>query len=120
MTDPQPVPIQGALVVRRGATWSAYWPVYDPDGSGNPLDLSGWTAAGQIRAWYGSTEVLFEWLVDNIECTSDGRVVIHVEPDDSDAWEFSEAVYGIELVDPDENRIPLAQGPLIVSPQVVV
>lgn len=118
MTSP---PVKAALMIQRGATWSAYFPVFDPDAPTTPLDLTGWTARAQIRAWYGSTETLFSWPEDAaVECTPEGRVYIHVGPTQSSAWTWDNGVYGVELLDPDENVITLAQGPVLVVPEVVI
>lgn len=118
MTSP---PDQSALVIRQGATWEVYWSVFNPDGSGNPLDLSGWTGRAQIRAWYGAAEALFSWPEDGeIECTSTGLVYLRVNPAQSTAWTWDRGVFGVELVDPDENVVALAQGTVLVVPEVVI
>lgn len=118
MTSP---PVQSALKIPRGATWSAYWPVYNPNGSGTLLDLTGWSAVGQIRAWYGSTELLFAWPDDAaITCGADGKVTVNVGPAQSTAWTWERGVYGIELTNPGGDVIPLAMGPVLVTPEVVI
>jgi hypothetical protein len=114
-------PVKTALMIQRGTTWSAYFPVFDPDAPTMPLDLTGWTARAQIRAWYGASLALFSWPEDaDIECTVEGRVYIHVEPEQSTAWTWDRGVYGVELSDPDLNVTALAQGPVLVIPEVVI
>lgn len=118
MTSP---PVESSLVIRRGVTWEVYWSVFNPDGSGTPLDLTGWTGRAQIRAWYGATEALFEWPEDGeIECTPTGRVYLRVSPAQSSAWSWDRGVFGVEIEDAEDNVIALAQGPVLVVPEVVV
>lgn len=112
MTEP---PVQAVLRVPRGATWVVRWPVTDP--TGDVLDLSTWAAAGQIRAWYGSEEVLAEL---SVTAGADGFVVLEFNAAETAAWEFDTAVYGIELTSPGGDRLPVAIGPVVLTPEVVV
>lgn len=117
MTAP---PNESILRIRRGATEAVAWPVTSPE-SGDPLDLTGWTGRGQIRAGYQAVEVLFEWPDDAaIECTAGGEVIVHVAADQSSAWTWDRGVYGIEIVSPTGDVVPLAQGPVLVTPEVMV
>lgn len=112
-------PDQSALKIQRGADWSVYWPVFNPDGS--PMDISTWSAVAQIRAWYGAADLLFSWPDDaDVECTSAGRVVLHVGAAQSTSWTFDRGVFGVELIAPSGDRTLLAQGPVLVTPEVVV
>lgn len=112
MTAP---PEQAILNLPRGATWVVRWPVTDPT-SGDAVDLSTWEAAGQVRAWYGSAEVL---AVLDVTAGADGYVVCQFDAEVTAAWEFDRGVYGIELTNPAGDRIPVAIGPILLSPEVV-
>lgn len=116
MTTP---PSESVLRIRRGATEAIAWSVTSPS-TGLPLDLSGWTGRGQIRAQYGASEALFRWPEDAaIECTAQGDVVVHVGAAQSSLWDWVRGVYGIEIVSPTGDVISLAQGPVLVTPEVV-
>lgn len=113
MTSP---PYRAILHIPRGATWTVRWPVTDPV-SGGGLDLSSWVVSGQVRKWYFADAVLATL---DVTAGADGYVVCEFDAAVTAAWEFTEAVYGIELADPDGKRFPLAIGPLVLTPEVVV
>ena len=116
MTTP---PNESILRIRRGTTEAIAWPVTSPD-SGLPMDLSGWSGEGQIRAGYGAATVLFSWPEDAaIECTAGGDVVVHISAAQSSGWTWDRAVYGIEITSPTGDVITLAQGLVLVTPEVV-
>lgn len=116
MTSP---PSQSILTIRRGVDWSVSWPVYLPDGSGDPQDLTGWSGSAQIRPWYGSTELRFSWPGDAAIDLTLGQVTLHVAAAQSAAWDWDRGVIGVELVSPGGVHLALVLGPLIVLPEVV-
>lgn len=112
-------PVYAPLVIEQGTTWSRAWMVTNPD-TGEPLDISGWSARGQVRKWAGSPEVLHEWSATaiNITCGADGFVTVTVSPAESAVWDWCDGLYDIELTDPSDRVVRIAQGPVTVSPEI--
>lgn len=108
-------PINATLVIQQGTTWERRWRITDPE-SGEPRDLSEWTARGQIRISHAEDTVLYEWT--DIDCDADGYVTIAVTPTESSAWTWRDAVYDLELVDPTGRVARIAQGAVRVSAEV--
>lgn len=118
MTAP---PVEANLVVPKGATFRHKWTLTDP-GTGDPLDLtqSGYSALGQVRAWYGSATVYHEWSSDevNLVLRANGELEIVVTGIESTIWTWWYGVYDIELTDPSEEVTRVASGSISVSPEV--
>lgn len=113
MTAP---PVEANLVVTKGATWRYKWTLTNPS-TGIGIDLSsGYTARGQVRAWYGSTEVLHEWSAPALR--ANGELEVTITGAESTAWEWWNGVYDIELTGPNSEPIRVAAGSISVSPEV--
>lgn len=102
------------LEIEQGATYRLTIPVLDEDH--RPLDVTGWSVRGQIRAHHGSAHVLYD-LAARL-ATAGPTVVLDIPGDDSVAWVWRTGVYDIELVDPGGGSVRLAQGRVVVSPEV--
>ena len=110
-------PIFSTLIIQQGTTWQRRWLITDPD-SDAPRDLSGWTARGQIRIHQADVGPVFEWQGSGITCDEDGYVTVSVTPDQSSTWNWRDGYYDIELVDPSDQVVRIAQGYVRVSPEV--
>lgn len=110
-------PINATLVITQGATWERRWHITDPE-TGEPRDLTEWSARGQIRADHSAAETLYEWTGDAITCDINGDVTITVTPAESSAWAWRDGVYDIELVDAGGRVTRISQGAVRVSPEV--
>lgn len=110
-------PIFSTLIIQQGTTWQRRWRITDPI-TGNPRDLAGWTARGQIRAYQSDVDTVFEWTPDDITCDAEGNVTVPVTPAQSSAWTWRDGYYDIELVDPSGRVARIAQGYVRVSPEV--
>jgi hypothetical protein len=113
-------PVYTPLTIEQGTTWQCRWPVADPT-TGEPVDLTGWSARGQVRKWAGAEPVLHEWSVDadNLTLGVDGYLSITVDPAESSTWDWCDGRYDIELTDPNGTRvIRIAAGPVTVSPEI--
>lgn len=110
-------PVYETLIIRQGTTFQRRWRITDP-ATGTPRDLSEWSARGQVRAHQTDLDTLFEWIGSGIECNADGWVMITVTPAQSTAWEWTDGVYDLELVDPSGRVARIAQGVVRVSPEV--
>ncbi len=97
------------LQVPRGALWGFAWQVQG-------YDISAYqTGECQIRADYSSPSVLTTLPVQIL-----GQVVSITIPSATSAgWAFSQAVFGIEIVRDDGERLRIAQGRMLIDTEVV-
>lgn len=110
-------PVHATLIIQQGTTWNRRWRITDP-ASGLPRDLTEWSARGHIRIHQSDVEPEFEWIGSGIECDADGYVTISVTPEQSSAWNWRDAYYDVELVDPAGQVVRIAQGFVRVSPEI--
>jgi len=109
------------LVINQGEDWSYKWVVLDPV-TGDPMDISGWTAKGEIRERPGSP-VLYTWTTgSNITLTALGECIISVPSAASSAWTWVgiTARYDIELTNLSSKKVRLAEGEVTVSLEVTL
>jgi hypothetical protein len=112
-------PVYSPLVIRQGMTERFRWPVTDPV-TGDPVNISSWSARGQVRKWPGAAEVLHEWstTAGNLTLGVDGLLTITVSPSESSSWDWSEGRYDIELTMPNDDVIRIAEGAVMVSAEI--
>jgi len=104
------------LRIDQGAEYRLRIPVLDQDG--DPVNLSGWSLRGEVRATYGSPYVLFD-LNSSLSVDDDAvHAVLTILGPDSAPWVWTEAVYDVEIVDPGGSPYRLIQGRVLVSPEV--
>jgi hypothetical protein len=118
------------LCIPQGADWAGIdFPIIGPDG--NPYDLSGCSALGQIRPSPGSGELYYTWSTS--PTLGQGLITLTVETStlnirvlasESSLWTFSIGAYDILLTNPaaptgfQESRVVMGQ--VIVSQEVTV
>jgi hypothetical protein len=101
------------LAIEQGSAYRRSIPVLDEAGS--LLDVTGWSARGQIRLTHTSATTLHD-LSSNLTVT-DSAVVLEIPADSSAPWVWREGVYDVELVDPAGTPTRLLQGRVLVSPE---
>jgi hypothetical protein len=100
------------LNIEQGSVFRRSIPVLNDAGA--PIDLTGWSARGQIRLTYRDTGVAYE-----LDLTAAGSTVELVIPAaDSSEWQWRHGVYDVELLDADGTPTRLMQGNVTVSPEV--
>lgn len=106
-----------ALTIPQGTTWGVSWPVVDQ--SGNPVDLTGWSARSQVRPYVESEQVLHEFssAAGDIELSA-AHVTLRVSPTESSSWAWRNGVYDVELTSPDQTVYRVAEGRVTVSSEV--
>lgn len=106
-----------SLTIQQGTTQGFLWPIVDT--SGNPVDVTGWTARSQVRAIPTAETVLHEWssAEGNVELGPTG-VILHVSPAASLAWTWTRGVYNVLLTDTTGNVYEIAQGTVTVDPSI--
>lgn len=100
------------LIVEQGSDYILEVPVLAMNGA--TISLSGWTAAGQIRAQFTS-EVLHELDIDLIDATA----TVRIPASSSSVWDWPAGRYDVELTSPDELTVSrLLQGPVVIRPAI--
>lgn len=109
---------QGATIDRL-LTWT--------DGDGGPVDVSGWSAAMQVRSRPGGTLLALLSTGDDAEAdgtitlgATAGTIRLLVEADVTAAWSWDRGVYDLLLEDPDGKATRLLEGAASLSPAVTV
>jgi hypothetical protein len=111
------------LSIEQGTSFSMV--VTFEDSNGDPINLSGYSGRGQIRAAATATSVLASFTV-TITDAANGEVTIALDPEDSSAIpvkgknysEKTEYVYDIELYTVGGEVIRLLNGKASISPEV--
>lgn len=105
------------LVIQQGTSWAISWPITDE--SGEPMDLSGFTVAAQIRPSHESGEVLHEFTTEvGNAAVVQSSVMLSLAPAVSSSWSWRNGVYDVELTDPAGRVARIAEGSVVVSPEV--
>lgn len=110
---------EGDIVVEQGATFDIQMDWIDENK--NLIDMTGWTAALQVRAFAKATTLLFEMTTENgrIDLSQHGVIRLFIHKDDTAALGFTEGKYNLELYPPSASSIRLLKGRFIVDQEVV-
>lgn len=107
------------LLIEQGATFKQSLIVND--GSGAPLNLTGFTARMQIRASVEAADSLIELTTENSRITltpAQGRVDLLISATDTAGLTFESAVYDLEIVNAGGEVTRLVQGKVKLSREV--
>ena len=106
------------IKVEQGAYWSRLMTYKDQ--AGDPIDLTGYSAAMMVRSLIESTSTILSLTSDDgITLGGDaGTIFIEITTAQSAALPPGDAVYDLELTGPSGEVERLLQGPFIVSPEV--
>ena len=91
--------------------------------TGKPVNLTGWTAAMELRAAKDElSPVLFTLSTANgrITMTSKGVIDLFISDEDTDTLEFEKAYYDLVLTAPNGDRVRLLEGEVKTSPGVTL
>jgi hypothetical protein len=100
------------LAIEQGSTFRRSIPVLND--AGTPIDLTGWSARGQIRLTYRDAGAVYDLALE----VSGSNVEMTVPAADSSEWTWRHGVYDVELIDVDGAPTRLMQGNVTVSPEV--
>lgn len=118
------------LYVEQGADWPGIgFPICDA--TGEPFDVTGCTARGQIRKRTDDVNVLFTWSSVSADLTDpdvglivlrDNLVIISMTAEQSEALTFRSAPYDIKLTNPSgpvgQRVLRVADGVVTLSQEV--
>ena len=106
----------GPLTLQQGIATGYAWPIVDA--TGQPADLTGWTAECQVRQGEAPTATLLATLTSTVEGST---VVVQWTAEESLAWEWSLARSDVLLIDPGGvPRLVVWQGSVLVDKVVTV
>lgn len=99
------------LIVDQGADYRRDFPVLDD--TDQPVSVTGWSVAGQIRAGAGSAAVL-----EQLDVTAaHGHAEVRIPAATSAAWSWRLARFDIELTDLDGAVTRFVEGFVVVRPE---
>jgi hypothetical protein len=100
---------------RKGFQW-----LTSPDKT--PMDLTGCSIKMQMRAFVDSSEVLYEASTSNQKITItnalEGKWTLLVSSTDSANWNFSKAVYDMDITFPNQDVYTVTEGLVSAKQQV--
>lgn len=106
-------PLPYTLTVYQGEDYERAVPMTDT-GTNTPLDITGWTVAGQIRAGYSSTTVLH-----TLTLTPSGTdLIVEIPGSVSAAWPWRLARYDVKLTAPNGKATRSLQGSVVVYAEI--
>lgn len=103
------------LLIEQGDDRPFSWPITDQ--SGEPVDLTGYTARAQVRDTARSATVLHEWstTAGNVALT-DSTVTLLVR--DSLDWTWDHGRYDLRVTDTQGNTEVIARGTVVLTAAV--
>jgi hypothetical protein len=105
------------LKIKQGSEYRIQWPVLD--GNGDPMSTVGWAARAQARASMDSSEVLQAWDSDDDTLElAEGTLTLIVAAAMSEEWDWTYALYDVEMVSPTGVPTRVAQGSIEVDREV--
>lgn len=86
--------------------------------SQRPVDLTGYTAQMQIRAFALAPTILFDASADLVLGGPAGTITLTISPTDTESFTWWKGVYDILLTDSAGNVTPFLRGTVTVTPAV--
>ena len=104
----------GNIYVDAGTTYSNIITV--TASNGQPIDLTGYTVASQMRKSYQSS-VAYN-LNASVYQALTGKVKLQLTPEQSSAIPAGRWLYDVEITSPTGNRLRVVEGIVTVTPQI--
>ena len=110
------IPAKLNLICPQGATFLKTFRVYDENNL--PFDLTGYTAAMQVRDKYTSTTYLFQVTTGSGITISGNTITVEVHYATTATFPDGDYVWDIEITSPTDKRDRVLQGMFLVTPEV--
>jgi LEA14-like dessication related protein len=110
------IPAKLNLICPQGTTFLKTFRVYDENDA--PFDLTGYTAAMQVREKYPSTTYLFQVTTGSGITISGSTITVEVHYSVTTDFREGDYVWDIEITSPADKRDRVLQGIFMVTPEV--
>ena len=104
------------LLIEQGATFNSTISLFNSDDT--VFDLTGHTAAGQIRKSYSSSSASATFTIAFSSDRTEGQITLSLTPTQTAALDEGRYVYDIETTASDSTVTRVLQGTVTVSPNV--
>lgn len=104
------------LLIEQGATFNSTISLFNSDDT--VFDLTGHTAAGQIRKSYSSSSASATFTIAFSADRTEGQITLSLTPTQTAALDEGRYVYDIETTGSDSTVTRVLQGTVTVSPNV--
>ena len=104
------------LLIEQGATFTSTISLFNSDDT--VFDLTGHTAAGQIRKSYSSSSASATFTIAFSADRTEGQITLSLTPTQTAALDEGRYVYDIETTASDSTVTRVLQGTVTVSPNV--
>ena len=104
------------LLIEQGATFNSTISLFNSDDT--VFDLTGHTAAGQIRKSYSSSSASATFTISFSTDRTEGQITLSLTPTQTAALDEGRYVYDIETTASDSTVTRVLQGTVTVSPNV--
>ena len=104
------------LLIEQGATFNSTISLFNSDDT--VFDLTGHTAAGQIRKSYSSSSASATFSISFSTDRTEGQITLSLTPTQTAALDEGRYVYDIETTASDSTVTRVLQGTVTVSPNV--
>lgn len=103
------------IVIDQGTTFTTSLNL--TDNTGAPLNLTGYTAEGQIRQWYTSST--YNQFNVTIPDPTNGQVILSLDSNTTSSMAYGRYVYDLITIDSGSNTITrIVEGTVTVTPAV--
>jgi len=104
------------ISVDQGTTFSTQIDLTDEND--DPINLSAYTANGQIRRWYSSSDPSATFVANTGTNTAAGILTLSLSANQTSNLEYGRYVYDVKLTDASNTITRIVEGIVTVTPRV--
>lgn len=104
------------ISVDQGTTFSTQIDLTDEND--DPIDLSAYTANGQVRRWYSSSDPSATFVANTGTNTAAGILTLSLSANQTSNLEYGRYVYDVKLTDASNTITRIVEGIVTVTPRV--
>lgn len=104
------------ISIDQGTTFSTQIDLTDEND--DPIDLSAYTANGQIRRWYSSSDPSATFVANTGTNTAAGILTLSLSANQTSNLEYGRYVYDVKLTDASNTITRIVEGIVTVTPRV--
>jgi len=104
------------ISIDQGTTFSTQIDLTDEND--DPIDLSAYTANGQVRRWYSSSDPSATFVANTGTNTAAGILTLSLSANQTSNLEYGRYVYDVKLTDASNTITRIVEGIVTVTPRV--